>query len=326
MTLKKKIIFPVLTFLFSFLLLAIIQLKLENPMILLERFLPNYGWIEILILSLFGSFLVSKMMNIEKIAFWRKTSWLIFGIVFFLQLGIGLMGFDKFLMTGDLHLPIPAMIIGGAIFRLKISFMPILLISTIILSGPAWCSQLCYFGAFDNLAASQNKKSRFQILNLCRYKHIVLLIFVVATILLRSFNLNINHAAILGGIFGVLGLIIILFFSVRKGKMIHCIAYCPIGTIVSYLKFVNPFRMYIDTNCTNCMKCTAFCNYMALEKNDIENKKPGLTCTYCGDCLTSCHTNSIKYKFFSIKSENVHYAYLTISITLYTVFLAVARI
>ena len=166
MTLKKKIVFPALTFLFSFLLLGIIQLKLENPMILLERFLPNFGWIEILILSLFGSFLVSKMMNKEKIAFWRKTSWLIFGIVFFLQLGIGLMGFDKFLMTGNLHLPIPAMIIGGAIFRLKISFMPILLISTIILSGPAWCSQLCYFGAFDNLAASQNKKSRFQIRNL----------------------------------------------------------------------------------------------------------------------------------------------------------------
>jgi ferredoxin-type protein NapH len=46
----------------------------------------------------------------------------------------------------------PMMILGGPIYRGQLSVMTILFLSTVILTGPAWCSQLCYFGAFDNLA------------------------------------------------------------------------------------------------------------------------------------------------------------------------------
>ncbi|OFY21037.1 MAG: hypothetical protein A2W98_01385 [Bacteroidetes bacterium GWF2_33_38] len=323
---SKKILFPFLTFCISFSLLSAIQLNIESPMLLLERFYRNFGWIEVLVFSLFGSFLVFKMIDETKIAYWRRISWLIFGFFFFIQLILGLSGFDKFLMTGDLHLPIPAIIIGGAIFKLKISFMVILLIANIIISGPAWCSQLCYFGAFDNWAASKNKYSKFTIKNIWAYKHVILLIFVLGTILLRFFDVSIDTAIIFGSVFGTIGLLILLILSLQKGKMIHCVAYCPIGTIVSYLKFINPIRMYIDQSCTNCMKCTTSCNYIALEKENIERKVIGVTCTYCGDCLATCKSNSIKYKAFGIKSENVRYIYLTITVSLYVVFLAVARI
>lgn len=46
------------------------------------------------------------------------------------------------------------MILAGPIYRGHISVMTILFLSTVVLSGPAWCSHLCYFGAIDNLAAS----------------------------------------------------------------------------------------------------------------------------------------------------------------------------
>ena len=32
----------------------------------------------------------------------------------------------------------------------------------------------------------------------------------------------------------------------EEGRMVHCTAYCPVGTVVNLTRFVNPFRMYID--------------------------------------------------------------------------------
>src|SRR5664279_3486970 len=153
MSLRKNKL-PLIVFLLTFTLLAFVQIKIERPMILAERFIKGSGWIEILLISIYGAFVVSKMQNPLNVPKWRKITWTTFSIVFFSQLLIGLLGFDKFLMTGKLHLPIPMMILAGPIYRGQLSVMTILFLSTVILTGPAWCSQLCYFGAFDNLASS----------------------------------------------------------------------------------------------------------------------------------------------------------------------------
>jgi hypothetical protein len=50
--------------------------------------------------------------------------------------------------------------------------------------------------------------------------------------------------------FGAGGISIMIFYSLRNKKMVHCIMYCPIGTIVNVFKHINPFRMYIDKTCT----------------------------------------------------------------------------
>ena len=60
-------------------------------------------------------------------------------------------------MTGKLHLPVPMMILAGPIYRGHTSVMSILFLSTLILSGPAWCSHLCYFGAIDNYQPHSEK-------------------------------------------------------------------------------------------------------------------------------------------------------------------------
>jgi polyferredoxin len=324
--LKKINKLPLLAFVLSFALLSIIQLKVKNPMLIFERFYAGTGWIEILILSGFAAFLMNKMLDKTQTEKWRNRTWLLFSIVFFSQLALGLMGFDKFLMTGNLHLPIPAMILAGPIYRFEISFMPILFLSTIILTGPAWCSQLCYFGAIDSAFANKNKTNKFSFKNMMLYKNIFLIVFILLVFSIRIFEVSLENSVKFALIFAIIGISIMIAFSSQKGKMLHCIAYCPIGTLVNYLKFINPMHMYIDDECSNCMRCTKHCKYNALTKQDIENRKPALTCTLCGDCVTACHSNSIKYKLFKLSPETSRNIYLLITIVVYVVFLGVARI
>src|ERR1035437_600611 len=174
----KKYKLPIIVFLLTFILLAFVQVKMEKPMILSERFLKGSGWVEIFLISCYGAFVVFKMQDPLNVPKWRKLTWTTFSVVFFTQLIIGLSGIDKFLMTGKLHLPIPMMILAGSIYRGQLSVMTILFLSTVILTGPAWCSQLCYFGAFDNLS-SAGKSSK----EILKYKGAIkstVLIFVIA--------------------------------------------------------------------------------------------------------------------------------------------------
>ncbi|HEC42683.1 hypothetical protein LCGC14_3058260 [marine sediment metagenome] len=315
---------PIIAFLVTCLILGMVQLKVERPMLMAERLVQGSGWIEILLIGIYAAWITNKMLDPSQSARWRRITWTIFTVVFFGQFALGLAGFDKFLMTGKLHLPIPMMILGGPVFRGQISFMPILFLSTIIISGPAWCSQLCYFGAMDNLAA-KGKTEMKPVRNKFRTKHILLLLIIIVTLLLRFFGVNTNLTTAFAIAFGVAGIGIILLVSRRKGKMIHCILWCPIGTLVNYMKLVSPFRMYIDDSCTNCMACTRHCNYDALGKPDILNRKPGMTCTYCGDCLASCKTESIRYKFLSLQSTQARNTWIVLTISLHAIFLGLAR-
>jgi polyferredoxin len=321
----KQYKLPVIVFILTFILLAFVQIKVEKPMILAERFLKGGGWVEIVLISCYGAFIVNKMKDPMNVPKWRKIAWTTFSLVFFTQLIIGLSGFDKFLMTGKLHLPIPMMILAGPIYRGQLSVMTILFLSTVILTGPAWCSQLCYFGAFDNLS-SGGKTSKEILRNKGAIKSTVLILVIAMAIILRWLNVSMFISTLIAIAFGVGGFLIMIFFSLKRKKMVHCVMYCPIGTLVNIFKHVNPFRMYIDQSCTLCMNCTKFCKYDALNPSDIKNSKPSITCTLCGDCLAGCHHNSIKYKFLNMKPEQARNLYLVLTISLHAACLALARI
>jgi len=322
---KTKYKLPLIVFLLTFTLLAFVQIKVERPMILAERFLKGSGWVEILIISLYGAFVVSKMQDPINVPKWRKITWTTFSIVFFTQLIIGLSGFDKFLMTGKLHLPIPMMILAGPIYRGQLSVMTILFLSTVVLTGPAWCSQLCYFGAFDNLA-SGGITTKQVLKHKGAIKYSILFLVIAMAIILRWLKVSMLTSTLIAVVFGIVGVLIMILFSVKRKKMIHCIMYCPIGTIVNSFKHINPFRLYIDQSCTLCGHCTKFCKYDALNLQDIRNSKPSITCTLCGDCLAGCHHNSIKYKFLNLNNEQARNLYLILTISLHAVCLALARI
>jgi polyferredoxin len=316
---------PLVVFLSTAGLLTLVQCMVKNPMLLAERFLKGAGWIEIAAISIYGAFVANRMEDPSRARRWRVITWTTFSTVFFLQLLIGISGHEKFLMTGKLHLPVPMMIIGGPVFRGQISFMTILFLSTIILSGPAWCSQLCYFGAFDNLA-SIGRTTKKPLRNKAALKSTFLILVITAALILRWLNVSIAITTIIAASFGIAGLAVMVFFSRRRKKMVHCILYCPAGLMVNLLRHINPFRMYIDQSCTHCMLCIKYCKYDALNESDINNKRPGFTCTMCGDCLAGCRHNSIKYKFLSLKPENARNLYIIVTITLHSVFLALARI
>ncbi|MBN1951006.1 MAG: 4Fe-4S binding protein [Bacteroidales bacterium] len=306
-------------------ILTIVQLKVENPLLLAERFIPGAGWGEIFLIGLYGAFLAGKMSDPASLAKWRRYSWTLFSMVFFGQLLLGILFSDKFLMTGKLHLPVPLMILSGPIYREQLSVMTFLFLSTVILSGPAWCSQLCYFGAMDNLFA-QRRSNRGKLKNKFQIKHTALILIILITLILKFSGINSIFSLILASAFGVAGIAVMLIFSRKKGKMIHCILYCPIGTLVSYLKFLNPFRLKIDMQCTFCGSCSSVCRYDAMSMADLAKKRPGITCTLCGDCLNACEVSAIQYKFFNVKGQLAHRIYLGITITLHAVFLALARI
>lgn len=134
-------------------LLSTVQVMPKNPLLIGERLFPHGGWIQVILAMLYGGWLCYKMQDRQERPKWRKRAWLLFSIVFFGQLALGIFADPIFLMTGKLHLPIPAVILAGPLYRFEGLFMPILFISTLLLSGPAWCSQLCYFGAFDAWSA-----------------------------------------------------------------------------------------------------------------------------------------------------------------------------
>ena len=228
-------------------------------------------------------------------------------------------------MSGKLHLPVPAMILAGPIYRNQISFMTLLFLSTILLTGPAWCSQLCYFGAIDGLFSYSSAGKR-KIKNKSAIKNTILLTVISTALILRIIKMDAVVSTIAGIGFGVLGLLIILLFSRKKGKMVQCILYCPVGTLVNYLKYINPFRIKIDTNCNLCHTCTSVCKYDALTLNDLKQKKPGITCTLCGDCIDSCKLKSIRYKLFQLNPTISRKIYLFLTVSLHAVFLALAKI
>ena len=321
----KQYKLPLSVFILTFILLAFVQIKLERPMLLAERFLKGGGWIEIFFISCYGAFVVNKMKDPAKVPKWRKITWTTFSLVFFTQLIIGLSGYDKFLMTGKLHLPIPMMILAGPIYRGQLSVMTILFLSTVILTGPAWCSQLCYFGSFDNLA-SGGKTSKGKLRYTGSIKSTILILVIAMAIILRWLKVDILVSTMIAVAFGMGGISIMILYSLKRKKMVHCVIYCPIGTIVNVLKHINPFRIYIDESCTLCMNCTKFCKYDALNTRDIKNLKPSITCTLCGDCLAGCHHDSIKYKFLKMKPEHARNLYLILTISLHAACLALARI
>lgn len=305
--------------------LSVIQLVPERPMLAVERFVKGGGWVEIVILGVYAFIVSRAMLDIRKAPIWRRRIWLIFCIVFFSQFILGLAVDSRFLMTGKLHLPIPFMILGGPVYRADISFMTIFFLSTILLSGPAWCSHLCYFGAMDSLA-SNNRTSRKPLKNKWLWKSSLVVLVVLFALIFRLLGFNGLQTLIPAISLGIIGIGIMVFVSKRKGKMVHCVAFCPIGTLVSLFRHISPFRMTIQDSCTNCMRCISSCKYDALNREDILNRKPGATCTLCGDCLQSCEVSAIRYQLFHLSPEASRKVFLFITISLHVLFLAMGRI
>lgn len=141
-------------------ILSIAKLKAGFTILLADRFYDGAGWVQIIAAAFIGVLLFQKTLHTKDYAKLRSRMWITFCILFFVQFIIGAFLSDKFLLTGKLHIPVPFVIIAGAIYRGEINFMVILYFTTILLTGGIWCSHLCYFGGFDFLSARCAKKNK----------------------------------------------------------------------------------------------------------------------------------------------------------------------
>lgn len=195
------------------------------------------------------------------------------------------MGIDKLLMTGKLHLPIPAMIIAGPLFRGHGFFMLILFTATVILAGSAWCSHLCYIGSWDNAASRSLKKPKSLPSNWRSLRFGIFSIIVLSAVVFRLLGMDALVVTGIALIYGLAGIGVMAFLSKKNGVMTHCTLYCPMGLVANFLGRFSPFRIRFNPDCDECGACQYACRYHALQEGDIQRKKPLPRC--CGNLNSS---------------------------------------
>jgi NAD-dependent dihydropyrimidine dehydrogenase PreA subunit len=300
--------------------------KTPFPLLLGERFFPGSGVFWVCLFAFYGA-MVSGWLLTDNLGKIRGRVWTLFSAVFFAQLLLGLAGWGIFLMTGKLHLPVPALILAGPLFRGEGFFMPILLGVSLLLVGPAWCSYLCYIGAWDDRMARLAPARPAPLPTwAARLRAGLLLATIIIPLVLRLLNVPWPWALGLAAVFGITGVGVMVLASRRSGTMVHCTAYCPIGLVNNLIGRMLPWRVTIGSGCTQCGLCSRACRYSALTPIDLKKGRPGLTCSLCGDCLPRCPHGHLGYRFPGMTRERARQVFVTLVAGLHTVFLAVARI
>ena len=300
--------------------------KTPFPLLLGDRFFPGSEIFWICLFAVYGA-LVSGWLLTDSRGKVRSRIWTLFSAVFFGQLLLGLAGWSIFLMTGKLHLPVPALILAGPLYRGEGFFMPILLGASLLLTGPAWCSYLCYIGAWDDrLARLAPTRPAPLPVWAPRLRAGLLAATLLIPLAMRKLDVSWTWALGSAAVFGVIGVLVMALVSRRSGTMVHCTSYCPIGLVNNLIGQVLPWRVRIDSSCTRCGVCSKACRYNALTTRDLEKGRPGLTCSLCGDCLPRCPHGHLGYSFPGLTTERARRVFVTLAAGLHAVFLAVARI
>ena len=294
--------------------------------LLADRFLSGSGPVEIVLVSGYAAVVCRLLHSRRRARKVRGKIWLFFSVMFFGQLALGLMGVEKMLMTGSLHLPVPALIYAGPLFRGSGFFMAILFTVSVLLVGPAWCSHLCYIGAWDDQMSRRKKRPCSALPHWGPRVRMGIAVGVLGgALVMRWAGVSGFVAAVCAGGFGLVGVWIMVSVSARKGIMVHCSAFCPMGVMSNLLGKISFWRLRISDECTLCGACTAMCRYDALGKGQLEKQRPGFTCTLCRDCTTVCKHNAISLTFAGISSPAITSGFIVMIVSLHAVFLAVAR-
>jgi len=313
-------------FLLAGVLFAVIQLVTRPAGILLERFLTAGGWWEGALLAVYAGWLADRLRDPHLARRLRPRVWLLFSVVFFAQLLLGLAGMEKMLMTGNLHLPVPALIAAGPLFRGGGLFMAVLFSASVLVLGPAWCSWLCYIGAWDDRAA----RARTEPATLPRWRNParlgILAVVLAAAFALGRLGFSSVTAGWLAAGFGLTGVGLMVFCSRRTGHMVHCTLWCPMGWLATRLGKVSPWRLRIADSCTDCGGCTPACHFDALYPADVLARVPGEACTLCGDCVDHCPTESLEYRLPGMSPTRARTVFFVIVAAWHAVFLGVARL
>ena len=98
--------------------------------------------------------------------------------------------------------------------------MLLLFLSTVILTGPAWCSHLCYLGTIDHQLTVPGKKRGRLDRTKGNLRHTILLVFVATALLMRIVGVGVHVATWAGALAGGLGLLVMLILSPRRSRIL----------------------------------------------------------------------------------------------------------
>jgi len=206
--------------------------------------------------------------------------------------------------------------------------MPILFASAALLVGPAWCSHLCYIGAWDDMASRRGPTPARPLSKrwIIGGRASTLVIACGGALAMRLLGTPVELAVTLAAIFGLAGIGVMLFLSRRLGAMVHCATFCPMGLVGNILGRLTPWRMHLGQDrCTRCGVCARACRYGALTPQEIEAGRPGLSCTLCGDCVAACPHAAMRYHARGLAPDAARATFMVLAAALHAVFLGVAR-
>lgn len=310
----------------SFLLVVAVMLPMAllSPRILLaERLRPGLGLFQVVAAALWAAWLCGQLMQRRKSSAVRLRVWRLFSLVFFGQFALAMMGVSILHIGEGTHIPVPAVIPGGALYRGEPGFMLLFFIVTVLLVGAAWCSHLCYFGAWDNWAATQTSPAAHA--HPLRWRLVSLLLICAGAVALRLADVA-TPIAIAGGIaLGIIMLPISIFISRRKGYAAYCTLFCPLGLLACVLGKLSFWRIRRTENCVSCGRCSRVCRYGALHKTQLESGSAGLSCTLCRDCLSACRHNGLRMSWAGLGTQGrAEQAFVIVISAMHAIFLFTA--
>lgn len=319
-----------LVFIAAFLALLYLRRAANLEFLLLERYLPAFGGVQIFFAAWYAAFVAGKLADPKTTRAARRILWLVFGLVFFAQFFLGLLGIEGMLLTGKLHVPIPAFIVFAPLFRESMSMMPFIAIACVLLTGGAWCSMLCYFGPFDALAAGNRAvrpPSRGLSLALRYGRQTALITGVLGALGLRAVGMSAESAVTLACVYGLASLAIMAVFSRRHHAMTHCSAFCPFGLLVNIAARATPWRLRVDTGrCDNCGACEKVCRYRAITGESRARGGTLWRCTLCRDCVGACPEGALSLRCARLSPEFSWRLFTGLVSVLHAVFLSVAMV
>ena len=293
-------------------------------LLLVERFLPGFGVVQALAAGLWSAFICGLLMEKKKAYRVRMRVWRLFSVVFFAQLALASAGWAVFAMSGELHIPVPGVIVAGVLYRGGLSFMPVLFLVSVLLAGSAWCSHLCYFGSWDAWAASFARPSRHP--GPLRWR-VLSLAVVCGAALLLSRGAGTGAAVACGTALGLVMIPVSVFVSRKKGWAAYCTTLCPLGLLSCLLGRLSPWRLRRTSACTSCGACARLCRYGALTEKGPAEGGPGLSCTLCRACLAACPRGGLGMTFCGRGAEGgAERAFTALVSAMHAVFLFTAMV
>ena len=299
-------------------------LKGPAGLVLADRFAAGAGWLQAVVLALYAGFVAEELADPVRSSRVRRAVWTGFSVVFFLQLCLGLAGFTRFLLNASPHPPVPALITAGPLYRGEGFFMPALFTVSVLLVGPAWCSHLCYVGAWDSACAGKHPP-RPAPAWMSRVRAGLALAVLATAWGLGQAGVGPAWAATLAVGFGLAGVGVMLRVSRRSGYMAHCAGFCPMGLLAGILGRLSPWRLRVGPDCTACGACARACRYDALRPEHLAAGRPGLSCSLCLDCLPRCPRASLTLTAFGRDLALARPAFAVLAGSLHAVFLGLAR-